>query len=85
MEQVVIDMDVQVKKMLKYIKVFAEGMPQILTSSIRIAEAFQNLMDPYSNLKYDTHVLQGAFDTWTKLLITNTRLKTYILISKLTT
>lgn len=67
MEQVVIDMDVQVKKMLKYIKVFAEGMPQILTSSIRIAEAFQNLMDPYSNLKYDTHVLQGAFDTWTRI------------------
>ncbi|RCK60838.1 LAS seventeen-binding protein 3 [Candida viswanathii] len=67
LEQAVIDMDIQVKKMLKYIKVFAEGMPQILSSSTKIAEAFQNLMDPYSNLKYDTHVLQGAFDTWTRI------------------
>lgn len=67
LEQILLDMDGQVKKMLKYIKVFAEGMPQVLSNSMKIAEGFQNLMDPYSNLKYDTHVLQGAFNTWTRI------------------
>ncbi|EMG49697.1 hypothetical protein G210_5468 [Candida maltosa Xu316] len=67
LEKEVTNMDSQIKKLMKYIKMFVEATSQTLNNSVVVAETFQNLIDPYCNLKYDSHVLQGAFDIWNEI------------------
>ncbi len=59
--------DASIKKLIKYTKVFGESMNQVLSNSVCSAESFQNLIDPYTNLKSDSQILEDAYATWSKI------------------
>ncbi|CAX45133.1 starvation-or genotoxic-stress mediator, protein, putative [Candida dubliniensis CD36] len=67
LDEELIAIEASIKKLSKYAKVFGESMNQILSNSVGSAESFQNLIDPYTNLKNDSQILDDAYTAWSKI------------------